>query len=1547
MDASIAGDDDDDSDDDMPPLIHRDAPLPSSSDKQDDSSEDDMPPLLGLAPGGRLQDAAEESGGDACDSDGAMPPLFCRRAAPPDSSAAESEEDNDMTSLPDSARTRSSDDDMPPLRSRSTNTSTNLQEHLPPLPAPPSQQQSGAVNCENSDRPPHAGVTWPLQQTWTPHEIESLEHDTELSSEEDIMPPLHTAQVPGTHGASLEGGACNGSGNESDDDDMPPFVSSALTKSRSPMHVPDSNLQPSATQPIDSPPGLHYRHASVEKNDSDGMPQLVQGSQQFASELKGFTRRLDEDMYPHELGGMLEQESLDTTQARHEDVDDSDDDMPPLFFVEDSVLTSLKREQRQHKPMPLESVVSEVVEDKLLSETTLKDFQPRGERARRYDDALDGGGAAPHQQTSARQAREQELAQNFKVGDDVILMGMSSISLNNERGKIVSQDASACKFQVQLEISGCSLTVKPSNLKLPLPLEENACAAFGACQEFHIGSDDDMGPALQEQLYEMKEAAPFPRDEARQESVDDSSDNSMPPMSRLQQPACSDRHIRLTSSKDFEQFHIGSDDDIPSVSRASDVGCATCPSKLGVKTDRMPTMRNLFAAQCRNACSAAAMQLDVDQESSDAKIPPPTMLPRFQENFGAAQETFFIGSDDERLPASESALPDRHFVGHTAAGLLQDASSGGDAPLSTSQPVPTSSDITSSVMEQGRVECIDDSSGIPLSTPCRTVQNLYAPGSACSADNALAIDSDASMASIQDDGIEAALRFLAPASENLHHTDTNKSAFCADAGVSDPLAGPLEHDTPAFGSDDDMPPLCEMLGAQGIESLLAEDDDGNGSIVSGRGDDMPPHSTESDDDVMPPLVHLPGARHDDALLATDTLCSTAGSQPLTAALGSGAASHTDVDSDGDMPPLLQGPVGQSTTRTSEQDDVDSSEDEMPPVVQMSVKGEGVPGGSSCHVEPSDEEDDMPPLLPSLSNTRGTENFQASLKPLADGSEESTDDDLPPLNRLTAEQKAFICAGGFRCTDSDDGNGGNAPKSTASSTPAVHGADSSDDSQDMPPLHRSHQAQAQDSGSGDLPPLKERSEAPGKWDREDECSSDGMPPLSQKESVQKPTSPSKRNGAREDSSSSSDDDMPPLAGTGRSGAPPDNAPFKAGERVRIRGLPRTRQIEGQLARVLPSQGSAPSPYRLTVELEQTGLTVSVKLENLEFASEDEALDTSKEAPEGRCLQSDHAEDSDDSLPPLEFIKPKSGSTLKDELFPGDLVELVDLKTHSLNGERGHVVRLPVPSGQERKDRRVEIKMLSSGKLFSAKWENVQRVPSDDEDSEEEKAKKVRRNVLSKGDAVVLKGLAAIEFNGQRAAVAETPLGPKDRVTVQLFRDGRVLSLRRDKLERLDSDSSSEEDSRKTGLASKAAAKGRGKGPTSKPSSRSSATRGNALKSPAAGGTSSAPARGPQGEDSHDRAPEALKSDARGDAEVTQRCRQFQVGEKVYVDMMQNKEYHGQAVFVLPSDPRRVLDDKITVQLPNGKRIAIKESQLKRDPPVTQQKRAKRNRSVRRQ
>ncbi|CAL1143327.1 unnamed protein product [Cladocopium goreaui] len=262
-------------------------------------------------------------------------------------------------------------------------------------------------------------------------------------------------------------------------------------------------------------------------------------------------------------------------------------------------------------------------------------------------------------------------------------------------------------------------------------------------------------------------------------------------------------------------------------------------------------------------------------------------------------------------------------------------------------------------------------------------------------------------------------------------------------------------------------------------------------------------------------------------------------------------------------------------------------------------------------------------------------------------------------------------------------------------------------------------------------------------------------------------------------------------------------------------------------------------------------------------------------QGAEAQGDGADsnsESGDSLPPLEFI-PKSEQENVEVLGPGDLVQLVDLRMTDLNGEQGYILRL-VPG---HKEERVEVKMLSTGKMLSVKRSNVRSVAAQQERSQRSSRAPRSRSEprpLRRGDEVVVQGLTkAVEYNGQRALVTEIESAP-GRVTVELLRSGRQMSLRRDKLRVMVELSETEDE---------------------------------------------------DDEDLTDLPPlRCIRPKMTAESK-------FQIGQKVWLHMKQKPEYHGQQVFVLPSDPLKTVGVMATVQLSNGKRIITKESHLKEEPP----------------
>jgi len=125
-------------------------------------------------------------------------------------------------------------------------------------------------------------------------------------------------------------------------------------------------------------------------------------------------------------------------------------------------------------------------------------------------------------------------------------------------------------------------------------------------------------------------------------------------------------------------------------------------------------------------------------------------------------------------------------------------------------------------------------------------------------------------------------------------------------------------------------------------------------------------------------------------------------------------------------------------------------------------------------------------------------------------------------------------------------------------------------------------------------------------------------------------------------------------------------------------------------------------------------------------------------------------------------------------------------------------------------------------------------------------------------------------------------------VQLLATGQLLSLREDKVQLLDSDSSEDEHLSPT-TAKEASAVGK-------------------------------------------------QAESKDNASKSQRGK-FQVGQKLWLQKKNSSQYDGVEVFVLPSDPLKVLEDQVTVQLPTGKRIVVKASHLSTVPPKKPQKKRK--------
>lgn len=396
--------------------------------------------------------------------------------------------------------------------------------------------------------------------------------------------------------------------------------------------------------------------------------------------------------------------------------------------------------------------------------------------------------------------------------------------------------------------------------------------------------------------------------------------------------------------------------------------------------------------------------------------------------------------------------------------------------------------------------------------------------------------------------------------------------------------------------------------------------------------------------------------------------------------------------------------------------------------------------------------------------------------------------------------------------------------------------------------------------------------------------------------------------------------------------------KAGDLVRILGL---RGLDGQLGRVMDNpQGS---PERVPVELEEDGQTIPVRVDNLEVVPEedDDSEDSmppfaggatasassshhlrraagedesNQRRPRAKSAKKDS--DSEESLPPLVVRRPD-----EEELRPNDLVVLVNLKMDTLNGAHGKVVRIVPPQSADAVGR-VEMRLFSDGKLLSVKRPNVQRLMTEDaalnnakdgDDSEDSSAGKAGHRAgaaINVGDSVLLKGLAQVEFNGQRAVVEQTGIeGPpgdaRERVVIRLESSGKRLKVPAERLDRLQSDQSSDD------AVQPKSSRRRG---------RNRRGRGRGAATPA-----------PEGEGSDDSMPflefvgkvkdPDPNTSAHGEPQGT-----FHIGQRLILSTRMRKEYDKQVVVVVPSNMEKILAGQVTVQLQTGKRVVIREKHL---------------------
>ncbi|CAE7504286.1 unnamed protein product, partial [Symbiodinium necroappetens] len=682
-------------------------------------------------------------------------------------------------------------------------------------------------------------------------------------------------------------------------------------------------------------------------------------------------------------------------------------------------------------------------------------------------------------------------------------------------------------------------------------------------------------------------------------------------------------------------------------------------------------------------------------------------------------------------------------------------------------------------------------------------------------------------------------------------------------------------------SEDSMPPLNQGHENQDRQSLEHAPDD--------------EPSESSSDDSMPPL-HAQLEEAEDNSTDEETM------PPLHGILRTGPAGGYAEKSEVMPPPAesaerLHVPQVQKQIPSSRESS--SSEDSMPPLNQGHENQDRQSLEHAPDDEPSESssDDSMPPL-------------HAQLEEAEDN---STDEEtMPPLHGVLRTGPA----------------GGYAKKSEVM-PPPLHAQledqeceDNSTDEETMPPLHgvlRTGPAGGYAEKSEVMPPPAESAERlhvlqvqkriPSS--RESSSSEDSMPPLNQGHENQDRQS-LEHAPDDEPSDASSDGFMPPLHtqledqecednSTDEETIPPLHGVLRTGpdaaEAETSEAPPPVERSESSDGSMPPldtrddtntdeEEAEAPS-YDLHVsaargcsgapaarEAVAVGSPAAEKQEVEESAAKEET-----EEATGDAEAEDAGSESGDSLPPLEFLS--RAEQVEEDLSIGDFVHLANLKTPGLNGQQGYVVgfssKEPSESERsERSERRVEIKMVSGGKTLSVKLSNVLRCAPI--------AKKQKpKQSLQKGDEVIVKGLTrSVEFNGQRALVIDAQ---DVRVTVEL-RSGQHLSLRRDKLKPVDSGSEAED-------------------------------------------SDADPRRG-------DKTIPALKSLRQKKEETEEPLCKFRVGQKVYLHLKNKPEFHGQAVFVLPSDPLRVDPGMVTVQLATGKRIITKATHLRPEPPAIARK-----------
>lgn len=577
-------------------------------------------------------------------------------------------------------------------------------------------------------------------------------------------------------------------------------------------------------------------------------------------------------------------------------------------------------------------------------------------------------------------------------------------------------------------------------------------------------------------------------------------------------------------------------------------------------------------------------------------------------------------------------------------------------------------------------------------------------------------------------------------------------------------------------SDDSMPPVDLVVRQAPVTPPAAQK---SGTHLPARpgsdsGDEMPPLQQVAPHQCMAgsgeEIQHSQkvGHRQTRKELAAD---SSDEMPPLQQVSPRPVGGQSEIDSADEMPPFQELAHGQ-VPEQSEQSETRSGDD-MPHLHEDEC--------AQVHLEPGGDSEDTPSLQPLAPHWAGQE-------------ESSSGDEMPPIQQVSPAAAEQV-----------ESSGGTLhPPQVA--FPHACKEPSSDSEDDMPFLQQAMPGQRSDSSSEDGMPQLHEVEPREPLNESGPDSGDEMPPL-------QPRAPCLTG---DKSPTSSGSEMPPLQqlgvpeGSAGSATSEDGMPTLQGT---TQHQPQARSSHHDtesddamppLDLVAPPVGAPPMGQRAkTAQAPACGRSCSDSEEEMPplqaVGHQHEAAQPSEDREQESCdrpLTGAQESSSDDSLPPLEFInKPSRGpeapsgaqpagpagpagpaAARASEVAPGDVAVLVNLKARELNGERVRVVRLR-PLVGPRDSLRLEVKLLSTGKLLAVKRAHVERLADE----------AVAKKSVASGDAVVLRNLSRSEYNGQRAVVLQGVADiRKDRVTVKLVESGRLLGVPGDKFEKCDMD-----------------------------------------------------------------------------------------------------------------------------------------------------------------